>query len=286
MGYATLSEIEWAQVDQVWDLLDQGDVEQARGVVDALLRARPGHPDVRIVEAAVCLDEGEPSLAFETLEGAERSADPALFFYLRAVARFELARFEQARDDALSAVTVTPDLAEAHELLARIYEYLGQPEHALQHEAEARAIDPVAFTPPLEIPDQEFQALVEESQGLVEAFFKEKLKEVPGHMHRQVSEALDTPVLVVELPWREILTADDPPLPPDLLGLFVGRSLLERSHLDLPVVPEAIYLFRRNLLRFCTDREELAREVRTTVQHEVGHLLGFDEGDLEDLGLA
>jgi predicted Zn-dependent protease with MMP-like domain len=91
---------------------------------------------------------------------------------------------------------------------------------------------------------------------------------------------------VDELPRREVLTAEDPPLPPDLLGLFVGRSLLERSHLDLPGVPEAIYLFRRNLLRFCTNREELAREVRTTVQHEVGHLLGLDEDDLGDLGLA
>ncbi|TFG89577.1 MAG: tetratricopeptide repeat protein [Gemmatimonadales bacterium] len=286
MSYATLSETEWAQVNRVWDLLDEGEVEQARATVDALLRARPGHPDARIVEAAVCLDEGEPGQALETLQSAERSADPALLFYLRAVARFELVRFEQARDDALSAVTVTPDLAEAHELLARIYEYLGQPEHALKHTAEARAIDPVAFTPPLEISDQEFQAMVEESQGLVDAFFKEKLKEVPGHMQRQVSEALDTPVLVVELPWREILTADDPHLPPDLLGLFVGRSLLDRSHLDLPGVPEAIYLFRRNLLRFCTDREELAHEVRTTVQHEMGHLLGFDEADLEDLGLG
>jgi predicted Zn-dependent protease with MMP-like domain len=286
MSYATLSESEWTQVSRVWDLLDESEVEQARATVDALLRARPGHPDVRIVEAAVCLDEGEPGQALETLQNAERSADPALLFYLRAVARFELVRFEQARDDALSAVTVTPDLAEAHELLARIYEYLGQPEHALKHAAEARAIDPVAFTPPLEISDPEFQALVEESQGLVDAFFKEKLKEVPDHLHRQFSEALDTPVLVVELPWREILTAEDPPLPPDLLGLFVGRSLLDRSHLDLPGVPAAIYLFRRNLLRFCADREELAREVRTTVQHELGHLLGFDEGDLDDLGLS
>ncbi|TFG87051.1 MAG: hypothetical protein E4H17_03675 [Gemmatimonadales bacterium] len=286
MSYATLSETEWAQVSRVWDLLDESEVAQARATVDALLRARPGHPDVRIVEAAVCLDEGEPGRALETLQSAERSADPALLFYLRAVARFELVHFEQARDDALSAVTVTPDLAEAHELLARIYEYLGQPEHALKHTAEARAIDAVAFAPPLEISDQEFQALVEESQDLVETFFKEKLKEVPDHLHRQFSEALDTPVLVVELPWREILTAEDPPLPPDLLGLFVGRSLLDRSHLDLPGVPEAIYLFRRNLLRCCADREELAREVRTTVQHELGHLLGFDEGDLEDLGLG
>jgi predicted Zn-dependent protease with MMP-like domain len=286
MSYATLSETEWEQVSRVWDLLDESEVGQARATVDALLRARPGHPDVRIVEAAVCLDEGEPSRALETLQSAERSADPALLFYLRAVARFELVRFEQARDDALNAVAVTPDLAEAHDLLARIYEFLGQPEHALKHMAEARAIDPAAFTPPLEISDQEFQALVEESQGLAEAFFKEKLKEVPDHLRRRFSEALDTPVLVVELPWREILTAEDPPLPPDLLGLFVGRSLLDRSHLDLPGVPEAIYLFRRNLLRFCADREELAREVRTTVQHEMGHLLGFDEDELEGLGLG
>jgi predicted Zn-dependent protease with MMP-like domain len=286
MGYATLSESEWGQVGRVWDLLDEGEVEQARASVDALLRARPGHPDVRIVDAAVALDEGEPDRAIEALQGAERSADPALFFYLRAVSRFELVCFEQARDDALKAVAVTPDLAEAHELLARIYEYLGQPEHALEHSAEARAIDPAAFPQPLEIPDQDFQSLVEESQARVDAFFKERLKQVPGHMHRRISEALDTPILVVELPWREILTAEDPPLPPDLLGLFVGRSLLERTHLDLPGVPEAIYLFRRNLLRGCVDREELAREVRTTVRHEMGHLLGFDEDELEDLGLG
>jgi predicted Zn-dependent protease with MMP-like domain len=272
MSYATLSETEWSQVSRTWDLLDQGEIEKARTTVDALLRARPGHPDLRIVEAAVCLDEGEAARALESLAGAERSADPALFFYLRAVARFELARFEPARDDALSAVAVTPDLAEAHELLSRVYEYLDQPQQAQEHAAEARAIDPASFAPPLEIPEPEFQALVEES-----------LKELPESFRRKLDEV---PVVVDELPRREILTAGDPPLPPDLLGLFVGRSLLERSHLDLPGTPEAIYLFRRNLLRFCTNREELAREVRTTVQHEVGHLLGLDEDDLEDLGLA
>ena len=272
MDYETLSETEWAQVSRVWDLLDQGEVDQAREAVDALLRARPAHPDLRIVDAAVSLDEGEPDRALESLQGAERSADPALFFYLRAVAEFELVRFEQARDDALRAVTVTPDLAEAHELLARTYEYLGEPRQALEHAAEARAIDPATFTLPLEIPDEEFQTLVEQS-----------LKELPEDFRRKLDEV---PVLVDELPRREILTAEDPPLPPDLLGLFVGRSLLDRSHLDLPGVPEAIYLFRRNLLRFCTDREELVREVRTTVRHEVGHLLGLDEDDLEDLGLG
>src|SRR5256885_1481450 len=101
--YETLSEIEWDRVGHVWHLLDEGEVDQARLELGALLRARPGHPDLRIVDAAVALDEGEPQAAVEALEGAERSADPALFFHLRAMAEFELARFESSRDDALRA---------------------------------------------------------------------------------------------------------------------------------------------------------------------------------------
>jgi predicted Zn-dependent protease with MMP-like domain len=83
-----------------------------------------------------------------------------------------------------------------------------------------------------------------------------------------------------------VLSAEQPPLAPDLLGLFVGRHLLERSHDDLPSAPGAIFLFRRNLLRTCRSKEELAREIRITVQHEVGHLLGLDEEDLERWGLG
>ena len=188
------------------------------------------------------------------------------------MAAFELIRFEQAREDALRAVAVNPDMAEAHDLLARIAEYLGREEEAREHAAEARAIDPEAFPAPLEISADDFAALVEESLKELSPPFRRKLDEVP--------------VIVDDLPRREILAAEDPPLPPDLLGLFVGRSQLERSHLDLPGVPEAIYLFRRNLLRTCADRDELMREVRITVRHEVGHLLGMDEDDLDELGLG
>jgi predicted Zn-dependent protease with MMP-like domain len=271
-SYATLSESEWNLVDQVWDLLDQGEVDRARARVDALLRGRPGHPDLRIVDAAVRLDEGEPELALECLRGAERSADPAIFFHLRALAHFELVQLDRARDDALRAAAVNRDLAEAHDLLARIYEHLGEDEKAQEHAAEARAIDPAAFAPPLEVSGEEFDAIVEES-----------LKELPDEIRRKLDEV---PVVVEDLPSRAVLTAEHPPLAPDVLGLFVGRHLLERSHLDLPGAPGAIYLFRRNLLRACLDREELKREVRTTVRHEVGHLLGLDEDELDDWGLG
>ena len=76
------------------------------------------------------------------------------------------------------------------------------------------------------------------------------------------------------------------PSAPDLLGLFVGHDVFSQSVTQPPGTPGAIYLFRRNLLRACADREELEREVRITVQHEVGHLLGLDEDDLDQWGLA
>ncbi len=272
MDYETLTETEWERVGQVWDLLDEGKVERARIEIDALLGTRPGHPDLRIVSAAVSIDEGEPKHALETLRGAERSADPALFFHLRALARYELAQFEAARDDAQRALAVHPELAESHDLLGRIHAHLDDPEASARHAAEAEAIDPESFPSALEVDDATFDRVVEES-----------LRELPAEVRRHLEEL---PVMVEPLPRREVLSAEDPPLSPDLLGLFVGRHLLERRHDDAPGTPGAIYLFRRNLLRVCRDEEELKREIRITVQHEVGHLLGLDEDDLEQWGLG
>ncbi len=272
MGYETLTETEWTAVEQVWDLLDEGKTERARVAMDALLARRPGHPDLRIVDAAVSLDEGEAARALAALEGAERSADPALFFHLRAAAHYELAELASAREDAYRALTVNPEIAESHALLAKTLEFLGEPEAADQHARLAYEIDSERFPLPLEVSDEEFDALVEKS-----------LLELPAEVRKHLEEL---PVVVEAFPAREILTAEQPPISPDVLGLFVGRHLLERTHSDLPGAPGSIYLFRRNLLRVCGDREELAREVRITVQHEVGHLLGLDEDDLEKWGLG
>ena len=63
---------------------------------------------MRIVDAAISLEEGEPSVALEALDGAERSADPALFFQLRALANFDLCKFDLARADAERALAVRP----------------------------------------------------------------------------------------------------------------------------------------------------------------------------------
>ena len=225
-----------------------------------------------MVDAAVAIEEGDAARALESLRGAERSADPALLFHLRASAHYGLAEPAPARDDARRALAVSPDAPETHALLARALEMLGDLEPAEAHDRIAYDIDPERFPLPLEVSDEEFDALVDSS-----------LAELPAEVRRHLQEI---PVLVEPLPVLDVLRAGQPPVSPDVLGLFVGRDLLARSHSDLPGAPGAIYLFRRNLLRACVDRDELAREIRITVQHEVGHLLGLDEDDLEQWGLG
>jgi len=270
--YETLDEREWAEVDRVHELLDESELEAARTRLDELLRKRPGHPDLRVEDATLKLEEGEPQQALAVLEGAERSADPARFFYLRAAALHELARFAEAESDALRSVAVHPGYAVAHDLLSRVRDHLGDAEGAAEASEAAAELDPENFPEPLEVSDEEFDTLVEKAVSDLPVKVREKLEEIP--------------VLVQPLPRPEMLNEESPPLSPDLLGLFVGRHIFAQLPTAVPGAPGAIFLFRKNLLRACADRDELEREVRVTVQHEVGHLMGLDEDELEDWGLA
>jgi len=224
------------------------------------------------VDAALLLEEGEAAAALEALAGAERSADPAVFFHLRGLARHDLLQFPEALADGQQALAVRPDMAEAHDLVSRVLEHMGRLDDAANHAENAHALDPERYPMPLEMTDEAFDAFVERS-----------IKELPAQVLKELDEI---PIIVESLPAREMLASDETPLAPDLLGLFVGRHLLERSHLEPPAAPGAIHLFRRNLLRMCHTQEELAREIRITVQHEVGHLLGLDEDELDQWGLA
>ncbi len=270
--YDALTETEWAEIERIHDLMEEGELEAARLSVTALARKRPGHPDLRILDATLSLEEGEPARAIDLLKGAERAADPAEFFFLRAAAAYDLVRFPEAREDAQRAVAIVPGYAQGWDLLSRALEFLGDASGAAEASEKAEALDPDQFPQPLEVSNEEFDALVEKCVAELPERVRDKLRDVP--------------VVVQDLPSVAMLTDEQPPLTPDLLGLFVGQHVFTERSGAPPALPGSIHLFRRNLLRACADREELAREVRITVQHEVGHLLGLDEEDLEDWGLA
>ena len=76
---------------------------------------------------------------------------------------------------------------------------------------------------------------------------------------------------------------DDESPPGPLFGLYEGIPLTKRgTYAGAP--PDRITLFLATICRSARTTEELARRVRVTLLHEVGHHFGMDETRLRELG--
>ena len=94
------------------------------------------------------------------------------------------------------------------------------------------------------------------------------------------ARALDNVAVVVENEPDRALLAEmgfDPD--EDLLGLYEGVPLPERDTY-YGSLPDRISIFRGPILRLCRDRDEVVREIRDTVVHEIGHYFGLDDDEM------
>ena len=66
----------------------------------------------------------------------------------------------------------------------------------------------------------------------------------------------------------------------ELLGIYRGVPLPERSFSEVAALPDQIAIFRGPILRIVDSREEAVREVRETVIHEIGHYFGLDDDEM------
>jgi len=66
----------------------------------------------------------------------------------------------------------------------------------------------------------------------------------------------------------------------DLLGLYVGVPLSNRSIFSAPPLPETIILYRQPILRTAGSGANLAAVVRDVIVHELGHHFGFSDDEL------
>ena len=68
----------------------------------------------------------------------------------------------------------------------------------------------------------------------------------------------------------------------DLLGLYRGVSLDQRSILDTPTDVDIVFLYRRPILDYwCETGESFAAIVRNVLVHEIGHHFGLSDADME-----
>ena len=69
-----------------------------------------------------------------------------------------------------------------------------------------------------------------------------------------------------------------------LLGLYQGQPLTKRDSRYAMAFPDKITIYQANIEALCRTDDEIRRQVRKTVLHEIAHHFGIDDHRLRDLG--
>ena len=80
----------------------------------------------------------------------------------------------------------------------------------------------------------------------------------------------------------EVLSALDITNPSELLGLYHGINLTQKSVFDLPSLPDEVILYRGPIIAYSrTTGRPLAEVVTHVLVHEIGHHFGFSDADMD-----
>jgi predicted Zn-dependent protease with MMP-like domain len=111
-----------------------------------------------------------------------------------------------------------------------------------------------------------------------EDLVKEALDGLPDPYRRALNNVA---VVVEEEPPPEVLAELGLESQDDLLGLYSGTSLDAESFFDPGGrLPARISIYRGPILRLCRTSDEVIREVRDTVVHEIGHHIGLEDDEM------
>jgi|SoiMethySBSTD1v2_1073268.scaffolds.fasta_scaffold34503_1 predicted Zn-dependent protease with MMP-like domain len=260
-------------VEEIYDALDEGRPDAALASARIALHDAPDDPVLHFLAGVALIDLGQPEDAALALARAvELDPDDAEFRSHHAQALFATCDFAGALDEAERAIALDPESADAHVVAGMVEERAGRLDLAEARFARATAIDPERFPPPVRLTRAAFEGVVDRAAAMLPREFQERLGEVP--------------VVVEDVPPDAILLDESPPLDPELLGLFVGTAINERTFAASGIeAPPRILLFQRNLERFARDEAELRREIARTLHHELAHYLGFAEDEMAGLDL-
>ena len=124
---------------------------------------------------------------------------------------------------------------------------------------------------PRHLEPEEVERIVEEALGELPPFFRDRLENVA--------------VIVEDEPTDHDLDELDLDDNSELLGIFRGVALTERSFSMLPQLPNQIAIFRGPIVRTCRTHDQAVEQVRDTVMHELGHYFGLSDAEMAEHGL-
>ena len=105
------------------------------------------------------------------------------------------------------------------------------------------------------------------------------LEKLPERVKKRIENVA---VCVENQPTREQLEETGSRRGDVLLGLFEGVSETAWGKGFGNILPNKITIFQKNIERFADTPEEVEREVRTTVRHEIAHHFGWSDREIEE----
>ena len=95
---------------------------------------------------------------------------------------------------------------------------------------------------------------------------------------------IDLVIRIEEFPTSEVLKELRLESPFDLMGLYQGVSLPNRSVSDVLRMPDMVFLYRRPILDHWAEGEErLGHLVTHVLVHEIGHHFGLSDAAMREL---
>jgi len=261
-------------LDEAYELYDAAHIEEALDLVRPLLSRQSSlNHDQRLsllrLVGRCSLEFGDYERARQAFDTAARIA-PDLDRLDLAITLFYLCRFDET-EMIFETLPAYPEIeAELYWYRGLLAERRADFERADSLFRRAARLDSKRFIVPPKIDENE-----------VRDTYDAVLEEFPPDMR---SAALEVPVLIEELPSDEVLESAIGRLHPLMLGMYAGTPLDRKSSLTPDPEVDRIVLFRRNIAKLCHNREDLHRELRQTLIHEIGHHFGLSDEELEERG--
>jgi len=241
------------RVEKILQLMQKREHQQAIIEAEELLEQTPNHAKGLFLLAEALLERGEMESAVATYKQHLSIAEPIPCSLVGlGIARFGMCDFTGCAENCRQAIDLAPDRAEAYYFLGLCLEREpGGRAEAAQCLVTAQRLAPENYPLPLELTDEEWQALLQQA-----------LAQMPEQLQSFWSEV---PVVMEELPPTEELLLNTPTIAPTVCGL--ARGVTPTTSPRRKKRPQALALFTGNLAR-CPSRQNVVQELARTLEHE------------------
>lgn len=106
----------------------------------------------------------------------------------------------------------------------------------------------------------------------------EAFRRLPAHFREMAG---GVPIRIEDFATDEVLDSLGLESPYELLGLYSGVPLTQKSVSDAPAQPDMVFLYRRPILDYWAENDETLGSIITHVLiHEIGHHFGLSDDDM------